>query len=113
MGQNNEYSSINQKVIYVKVLFYGLREERERYERKHQNEMECENSYRRLAEMKIAFHIHLHTFFYALYCTCSLVPKYSGFKEPREMIAEILTQQKPSCSGSNYCTRYVIILEGN
>jgi hypothetical protein len=29
MGQNNEYSSINQKVIYVKALFYGLRGERE------------------------------------------------------------------------------------
>ena len=30
MGQNNEYSSINQKVIYVKALFYGLRGERRR-----------------------------------------------------------------------------------
>ena len=58
--------------------------------------MECENSYRWFAEMKIAFHIHLHTFFYALYGACSLEPKYSGFKEGGKMIVENLSQQKLS-----------------
>lgn len=73
MGQNNEYSSINQKVIYVKVLLYGLGEECERWERKHKkNEVECENSYHRLAEESAAPRVLLYIAFYAIYGACSV-----------------------------------------
>lgn len=67
MGQNNEYSSINQKVIYVKALFYGLGGESERWERKHREEMERENSDGCSAGMNgIFFPIRLHTLLYAI-----------------------------------------------
>lgn len=34
---------------------------------KHKNEMECENSYCWLAGKNMAFNIHLHTSFHAIY----------------------------------------------
>lgn len=45
--------------------------------------MESENSYHCLTEENIAFHIHLHTAFYAIYGACSLDPKYSELEVGR------------------------------
>lgn len=45
--------------------------------------MECENSYHCLAGKNIAFHIHLHTPFHAIYAACSAEPKHSPIELER------------------------------